>query len=54
MAFYKEIVTKAIIGKGKKTTNLDHLVETEDNINTVLGCWVINQVLVIGDNRCLI
>ena len=43
MAYFKEIVTKAIIGKGKKTTNLDHVVETEDNINTVLGCWVINH-----------
>jgi len=43
MAYFKEIVTKAIIGKGKKTTNLEHTVETEDNINTVLGCWVINH-----------
>lgn len=43
MAYFKEIVTKAIIGKGKKTTNLDHVVETEDNINTVLGCWIINH-----------
>ena len=43
MAYFKEIVTKAIIGKGKNTTNLDHIVETEDNINTVLGCWVINH-----------
>ena len=43
MAYFKEIVTKAIIGKGKKTTNLNHIVETDDNINTVLGCWVINN-----------
>ena len=43
MAYFKEIVTKAIIGKGKKTTNLDHVVETEDSINTILGCWVINH-----------
>jgi len=43
MAYFKEIVTKAIIGKGKKTTNLNHSVETEDNINTVLGCWIINH-----------
>ena len=43
MAYFKEIVTKAIIGKGKKTTNLEHIVETEDNVNTVLGCWVINH-----------
>ena len=43
MAYFKEIVTKAIIGKGKKTTNLDHIIITDDNINTVLGCWVINH-----------
>lgn len=43
MSYFKEIVTKAVIGKGKKTTNLEHSVETEDNINTVLGCWVINH-----------
>ncbi len=43
MSYFKEIVTKAVIGKGKKTTNLEHFVETEDNINTVLGCWVINH-----------
>ena len=44
MAYYKEIVTKAIIGKGKKNTNLDHSVIVDDNINTVLGCWVINHI----------
>ena len=44
MAYYKEIVTKSIIGKGKKTTNVNHLVNVEDNINTVLGCWVINHI----------
>ena len=43
MAYFKEIVTKAIIGKGKKTTNLDHTIITEDDVNTVLGCWVINH-----------
>ena len=43
MAYFKEIVTKAIIGKGKKTSILNHVVETDDNINTVLGCWVINH-----------
>lgn len=43
MAYFKEIVTKAIIGKAKKNTFLEHNVVTEDNINTVLGCWVINH-----------
>ena len=43
MAYYKEIVTKAIIGKGKKTTNIDHTINVDENINTILGCWVINH-----------
>ncbi len=40
---FKEIVTKAVIGKGKKTTKEEHLVKTQDKIDNVLGCWVINH-----------
>ena len=40
---YKEIVTKAIIGKGKKTFKNDYEVVVEKNIDNVLGCWVINH-----------
>ena len=40
---YKEIVTKAIIGKGKKTFKNDYEVTVDKDINTVLGCWVINH-----------
>ena len=43
MAYFKEIVTKAIIGKAKKSTTKEHEVEIDSNINTVLGCWVINH-----------
>lgn len=40
---YKEIVTKAIVGKGKKHF-LNNYSITADNIpTTVLGCWVINH-----------
>lgn len=42
---YKEIVTKAIIGKGKKTFKNDYEVVTEKDVDTVLGCWVINHNL---------
>lgn len=43
MANYKEIVTKAVIGKGKKTfTSNDTIVPNYDP-TTVLGCWVINH-----------
>lgn len=42
MAF-KEIVTKAIIGKGKKSFKNDYTLTTETTPTTVLGCWVINH-----------
>lgn len=42
---YKEIVTKAIIGKGKKTFKNDYQITTEKDVDTVLGCWVINHNL---------
>ena len=42
MTNYKEIVTKAVVSKGKKL-----FVETDrvmvDNPSTILGCWVINH-----------
>jgi Outer spore coat protein E (CotE). len=43
MAAYKEIVTKAIVGKGKKSFINNYQLETEVNPTTVLGCWVINH-----------
>ena len=43
MAAYKEIVTKAIIGKGKKYFKNNYSIKASDNPTTVLGCWVINH-----------
>lgn len=40
---YKEIVTKAVIGKSKKTTKNTYSVLLEDEISNILGCWVINH-----------
>ena len=42
MASYKEIVTKAIVGKGKKYFKNNYSVEAKEATN-VLGCWVINH-----------
>ena len=42
MAF-KEIVTKAIIGKGKKYFKNSYDLEPEVVPTTILGCWVINH-----------
>lgn len=43
MALYKEIVTKAIIGKGKKYFKDNYSLEVNNNPSTILGCWVINH-----------
>jgi len=43
MSRFKEIVTKAVIGKGKKTTTNNFSITTEQKPDTVLGCWVINH-----------
>ena len=43
MQAFKEIVTKAIIGKGKKYYKNNYVIETEFVPTTVLGCWVINH-----------
>ena len=43
MASYREIVTKAVISKGKKVFVHDNQIEASNNPTTVLGCWVINH-----------
>ena len=43
MAVYKEIVTKAVVGKGKKSFSDSYTVTPETIPTTVLGCWVINH-----------
>ena len=42
MSNYKEIVTKAVVSKGKKLFTTNHNVSVS-NPSTVLGCWVINH-----------
>ena len=43
MSSYKEIITKAVIGKGKKTFTNKYSIEVPNKVDTVLGCWVINH-----------
>lgn len=43
MASYKEIVTKAVVGKAKKNSSAKYTVKPEEQPDTVLGCWVINH-----------
>ena len=50
---YKEIVTKAVIGKGKKKYKNTYQIAVEQTPSTILGCWIINHVLVVSDNHYL-
>lgn len=43
MANFKEIVTKAVIGKAKKRATSHFSMKTNERPDTVLGCWVINH-----------
>ena len=40
---YKEIVTKAVIGKGKKKYKDTYQITVEQKPSTILGCWIINH-----------
>ena len=43
MASYREIVTKAVISKGKKVFTHQNKLKASNSPTTVLGCWVINH-----------
>ncbi len=43
MPNYREIVTKTVIGKGKKTFITNNKIELDKEPSTILGCWVINH-----------
>ncbi len=43
MSNYKEIVTKAVIGKGKKYFRNKYSTKSEVIPSTILGCWIINH-----------
>ena len=43
MTNYREIVTKAVVSKGKKTFTTNNSVSLENKPSTILGCWVINH-----------
>ena len=48
---YKEIVTKAVIGKGKKKYKNSYQVTVENTPSTILGCWIINHLITVGDKH---
>lgn len=40
---YREIITKAICGKGKKFSQTAHGISPTHKPSSILGCWVINH-----------
>lgn len=49
MANYREIVTKAVIAKGKKLFTTENKVAVNNQPSTILGCWVINHLITVGN-----
>lgn len=43
MANYREIVTKTVLGKGKRLFTNHYSLTPEEVPSTILGCWVINH-----------
>ncbi|MCK9536543.1 MAG: outer spore coat protein CotE [Bacilli bacterium] len=39
----REIVTKAIVGKGKKIIRINDVVTPRNEAFSILGCWIINH-----------
>jgi len=43
MSLYREIVTKAVIGKGRLKDNVSLTFPSEHKVSKTLGCWIINN-----------
>lgn len=40
---YREIITKAVIGRGRKfSKHIDH-IRPDNKPSSILGCWIINH-----------
>ena len=50
MSEIREIVTKAIIAKGRKCFRINQTIPVNSDAGNVLGCWVINHTFT-GTNR---
>ncbi len=50
----REIVTKAVVAKGKKTIRMKVIVEPKNDTFSILGCWIINHNFSATiDNNCV-
>jgi len=43
---YREIVTRAVIGKGKIVNSGDVILSMSNPVSKILGCWIINHYYV--------
>ncbi|MDZ5473396.1 outer spore coat protein CotE [Bacillus sp. 31A1R] len=43
MGEYREIITKAVVAKGRKFTQSNHTICPTHNPTSILGCWIINH-----------
>lgn len=43
---YREIVTRAVIGKGKISNSGDVILSMSNSVSKILGCWIINHYYV--------
>lgn len=52
---YREIVTRAVVGKGRLFNTSEAIVKPDQNPSKVLGCWIINHYYVssIEENKIM-
>lgn len=43
MGEYREIITKAVVAKGRKFTQSNHTICPKHQPTSILGCWIINH-----------
>lgn len=43
MGEYREIITKAVVAKGRKFSQSNHTIDPHHNPSSILGCWIINH-----------
>jgi spore coat protein E len=43
MSQYREIITKAVVAKGRKFTKSQHIICPAHHPSSILGCWIINH-----------
>ena len=50
----REIVTKAVVAKGKKAMHISHKIETTAQPYSIFGCWVINHEFEASINNLVV